>query len=121
MSRNAVELAAFDQYLQEVRGLSPVTRSARLRHVGTFLNDRFRSPDSAQLCAITPVEVAAFIERYTAGWAPGSIRTACGALRSYFAYRAVHGESTSALAVAAGVIARLFAATIFRYWARSVS
>ena len=100
VSLNAAELEAFDQHLDEVRGLSPATRAARLRYVGAFLNDRFSSSDIVQLCVVTPVHVAAFVERYTAGWTPGSIKAVCSALRSYFAYRGAQGESISALAAA---------------------
>ena len=100
VSLNALELAAFDRHLDEVRGLSAATRLAQLRYVGAFLNERFSSFDIVQLCVVTPVEVAAFVEGYTAGWTPGSIRAVCIALRSYFAYRTQQGESISALAAA---------------------
>jgi len=100
VSLNAAELEAFDRHLDEVRGLSPATRLARLRYVGAFLNERFSGSDIVQLCVITPVQVAAFVERYTAGWTPGSIRSVCNALRSYFAYRGALGDSNSAIAAA---------------------
>ncbi len=94
------ELAALDQHLCDVRGLSPLTRSTRRRHVKAFLDDRFPGCTAVHLSAVAPADVAQFVARYTAGWAPGSIKAAGISLRSYFAFRAVQGDSTTALAAA---------------------
>lgn len=94
------ELVAFDQHLRDVLGLSPLTRSARVRHVKAFLDDRFRGCAAVHLCAIGSADVVRFVARYTAGWTPGSIKVISTSLRSYFAFRAVQGDSTTVLAAA---------------------
>lgn len=95
----AAELERFDGYLADVRGLSPSTRSVRIRHVRDFLVDRFGDAPM-HLSALEPEDVASFVDRYTAGWAPASTRGLGISLRSFFAYRATRGEQTTALAAA---------------------
>lgn len=53
-----------------------------------------------QLSSIEPADVSRFVGRYTAGWAPASIRQACISLRSYFAFLASRGAQTTALIAA---------------------
>lgn len=90
------ELADFDQYLVDVRGLSLFTRSVRSRHLQAFLIDCFgRGP--LQVSSLSAADVADFIMRYTAGWAPGSMKLANGSLRSYFNFRTSRGDETAAL------------------------
>lgn len=93
------ELEDFDRYLAEARGLAPVTRSVRLRHLRDFLRDRFDS-GPVELNSLEPAEISHFIERYTAGWAPASVKQACISLRSYFAFRRTRGEQTKTLIAA---------------------
>ncbi|MCH7853186.1 MAG: tyrosine-type recombinase/integrase [Proteobacteria bacterium] len=95
----AAELEHFDCFLSDVRGLSTATRSTRLRCLRDFLIDRFGT-GPVQLSSLGPADVICFIEHYTSGWAPGSIKQAGTSLRSYFAFRATQGEQTKALAAA---------------------
>ena len=95
----AAEIGNFDRYLGEVRGLSPFTCSVRMRHLRDFLTEHFAS-GPIQLSSIGPADIARFIDKYTVGWAPGSIKQVAISLRSYFAYRASHGEQTTALIAA---------------------
>lgn len=95
----AGELEHFDRYLVDVRGLAPSTRSVRLRHLRDFLIDRFGN-GSARLSALGPKDVTQFVDRYTVGWTPASIKSVGVSLRSYFAYRTARGEQTTALAAA---------------------
>jgi site-specific recombinase XerD len=95
----AAEVKDFDRFLADVRGLSPSTRSVRVRHLRDFLLDRFGA-DAVQLSSIEPADVSRFVGRYTAGWAPASIRQACISLRSYFAFLASRGAQTTALIAA---------------------
>lgn len=92
----AAELAVFDDYLANVRGLSPATRSLRVRHVRHFLKACF-SDDSVQISSLGRVDVAHFIAHYAASWTPASLRVICTSLRSYFNYRASKGEQTTTL------------------------
>lgn len=95
----AAELAGFDRYLAEVRGLAKATRGERLRHVGTFLGQVFgtHAPVTAQ---ITAGHVTAFIASLRPRWRPSALRVVCGSLRSYFRYRATLGAATTALEAA---------------------
>ena len=93
------ELENFERYLVDVRGLAPSTRSVRRRHLRDFLSAHFGS-GPIQLSSLGPADIARFVDRYTAGWAPASIKQAGISLRSYLAYRATHGEQTTALMAA---------------------
>lgn len=95
----AKELRDFDQYLIDVRGLSLATRLPRSRHVRDFLIDRFAT-GPVQMGSIKPADVAQFMSQYTVGWSPGSIKCAGISLRSYFRFRAIYGEQTTALIAA---------------------
>jgi site-specific recombinase XerD len=95
----AAELEDFDRYLTEARGLASVTRSVRLRHLRDFLRDSFGS-GPVELSSLEPAEISRFIEHYTAGWAPASVKQACISLRSYFAFRRTRGEQTTTLIAA---------------------
>lgn len=95
----AAELKEFERHLVEVRGLAASTCAVRLRHLLDFLADCFGT-DSIRTSMLAPTDVARFMSRYTAGWAPGSIKAAGISLRSYFLYRASRGEPTKALIAA---------------------
>jgi site-specific recombinase XerD len=90
------ELEDFDCFLVDVRGLSPITRSLRLRHIRHFLIDRF-GDGRMRFGSIEPVDVTHFMAHYTADWAPASIRVVCTSLRSYFKYQATREQQTAAL------------------------
>ena len=90
------ELADFDGHLTDVRGLSQITRSVRLRHLQNFLIDCFGDGE-VQVSSLEPTNVTRFMAQYTADWVPTSIRVVCTSLRSYFTYKASRGEQTAAL------------------------
>ncbi|WP_297375718.1 site-specific integrase [Acidiferrobacter sp.] len=92
----AAELEAFDGHLADVRGLAASTRGVHMRHLLGFLTDRFGVGPIA-VSALTPVDVARFMTRYTAGWAPGSIKAARSSLRSYFRFKAIQGKPMKSL------------------------
>lgn len=107
----AAELERFDRHLEEVRGLALSTRSARFRHLRDFLIDCFGlSP--IDLKVLDAVDVMHFINRYTVGWVPASIRAVTISLRSYFVFRASQGEYTSALIAALPQVAQWRLATL---------
>jgi site-specific recombinase XerD len=90
------ELADFDGHLTDVRGLSPITRSVRLRHLRNFLSDCFGN-GMIQVSLLEPTDVTRFMAQYTADWVSTSIRVVCTSLRSYFTFKASRGEQTAAL------------------------
>jgi site-specific recombinase XerD len=93
------ELNAFKRHLIEVRGLCESTCMTQVHHVRDFLTDRF-GEGPIQISMLTPSDVARFIRRYTAGWAPASIKSAGISLRQYFLFKASQGESTRSLIAA---------------------
>lgn len=99
------ELADFDRYLTEVRGVSVTTRATRLHHLRDFLIDRFGTR-TVNLNTLTPTDIARFMRRYTAGWAPASIKAAGISLRNYFLFKASRGEPTMTLIAALPRIAQ---------------
>lgn len=92
-----VELERFGEYLSNICGLAPVTRDRRVHHVGTFLVREFgvSAPVIAQLSA---ARLDTFFAELSSHLRPSSLRVVGNSLRSYFRYRALLGESTSALA-----------------------
>jgi len=90
------ELADFDRYLANVRGLAVATRSGRLRHLRDFLLAQFGTR-SLQLDLLKPADVVDFMMSYTAGWAPASIKQTNNSLRSYFGFRAIQGDEVRSL------------------------
>lgn len=90
------ELVDFNGFLADVRGLSPLTRSLRRRHVRHFLIDCFGDAPM-QFGSLEPVDVTRFMAQYTASWVPASIGVVCTSLRSYFTFKASRGEQAAAL------------------------
>lgn len=107
----AVELERFGEYLSHICGLAPVTRDRRVHHVGAFLVREFgaSTPVIAQLCA---ERLDTFFAELSSHLRPASLRVVGSSLRSYFRYRALLGESTSALAAALPRIAHWRRATL---------
>ena len=101
----AVQLHDFGTYLTEVRGLQATTRDTRVQHIHGFLLDRFDSAD-IEIGALEPADITRFILDHTRGWKPASIRTVGSSLRSYFRYKAVLGEDTTALSAAVPCVAQ---------------
>jgi integrase len=95
----AAELEEFDRHLFDARGLAASTRAVRVRHLQDFLIARFGT-GSPTVSTLTPPDVASFMSRYTAGWAPGSIKTAGTSLRSYFMFKSIRGERMKSLIAA---------------------
>jgi integrase/recombinase XerC len=91
------ELCQFDDYLESVRGLAPKTRRATLGVVREFLWKRF-GDRPVIFSAITPDHVrSAFVRLTERCRAPASASAVVSALRSYFNYRATHGDTVYAL------------------------
>jgi site-specific recombinase XerD len=95
----AAELGEFDRHLVGARGLAASTRAARIRHLQDFLIDCFGA-GSLTVKGLMPPDVVSFMTRYTAGWAPGSIKVAGTSLRSYFMFKSIRGERTKSLIAA---------------------
>jgi integrase/recombinase XerD len=95
----AAELEEFDRHLVNARGLAASTRAVRIRQLQDFLIDRFGA-GSVTVNTLTPPDVASFMARYTAGFAPGSIKAAGTSLRSYFMFKSIRGERTKSLIAA---------------------
>jgi len=93
------EIEEFDCHLVDARGLAASTRAVRIRHLQDFLIDRFGT-GSIMVKRLTPPDVVSFMTRYTAGWAPGSIKAAGTSLRSYFMFKSIRGERTKSLIAA---------------------
>jgi len=93
------ELRAFDIYLTEVCGLSPITRYHRALRVRSFLMEHFKFRPIA-IGKLDRRDVVRFLTRYTLHWSPQSKPAAYGALRSYFRFKALQGEPTDDLIAA---------------------
>ena len=92
------ELAAFDRYMDTVRGLAANTRRQRVRIVGGFLAERFGG-DPLMLAELTATDLTRFVlgdggKRRSAG----TIGVMAGALRCYLRFRGLAGDPVGALA-----------------------
>ncbi len=107
----AIELDRFGDYLTNICGVAPVTRDARVKHVGAFLARTFgtQAPIVSQLSA---TQLDAFFAELSAHLRSASLRAVCNSLRSYFRYRALLGEPTAGLAAALPRIADWRRATL---------
>lgn len=99
------EIHRFDHYLRQVCGLKPATCDDRLRHVRFFLLDRFAA-GSIRINLLKPSDVIRFISKYTQRWIASSKRHAGNSLRSYFRFKALHGENTAGLIAAIPIVAQ---------------
>jgi len=93
------ELRAFDVYLKDVRGLTPITRYQCALRVHSFLLEHFKSSPIA-IGQLGRRDIVRFLARYTLHWSPQSKPAAHGALRSYFRFKALQGEPTDDLITA---------------------
>lgn len=107
----AAELERFDRHLEQVRGLAPSTRSARLRHLRDFLIHCFGA-SPIHLETLGAADVIHFINGYTVGWVPASIRALTTSLRSYFTLLASQGKPSSALIAALPQVSQWRLATL---------
>ncbi len=91
------ELAAFDRYMDTVRGLADNTRDQRVRIVRQFLTDRFQTGPIV-LTDVTAADLRRFVLAGGERRSAGTIGVMAGALRSYLRFRALSGEPVGALA-----------------------
>jgi integrase len=93
------ELAAFDRYMDAVRGLAANTRRQRVRIVGTFLTKRFGDGPLA-LADLTTADLRRFVlgSGDDSGWSAGTVQVMAGALRCYLRFRGVAGDPVGAMA-----------------------
>lgn len=91
------ELRRYDDHLRDVRGLAAGTRRDRCRIVAQLLRKKFAG-DVVTMSKLRPVDVRRFIARQL-GDSPSHSAAAqvATALRSYFRYRTVCGDSVAGL------------------------
>jgi integrase/recombinase XerD len=99
------EIRRFDHYLRQVCGLKPATCDDRVKHVRFFLLDRFAA-GSIRMDLLKPSDVIRFMSKYTQRWIASSKRHAGNSLRSYFRFKALHGENTARLIAAIPTVAQ---------------
>lgn len=95
----AVELERFGEYLSNICGLAPITRDRRVHHVGTFLVHEFGA-STPLIAHLSTAQLDTYFVELSSHLQPASLRVVGNSLRSYFRYRTLLGESTSALAAA---------------------
>jgi site-specific recombinase XerD len=92
-----VELRRDGQYMTEVRGLAPKTRSIALRIVGRLLSSRFGN-GPIDIAAIKPDHVRRFFAQQAKLYSkPVFTGSVVASLRGYFRYRATLGDTVHAL------------------------
>jgi site-specific recombinase XerD len=95
----AAQIAAFDRYLREERGLSPVTISTCCERMGWFFGSL--DPDQNSLHRISIDDVDAFIEaKGNNGWRRSSLASLASSLRSFFRYAEGQGWCNQGIAAA---------------------
>lgn len=95
----AEEIGRFEHYLTQVCGLKLATFTARSKHVRAFLLGRFATKQ-IRISELKPADVIRFLNKHTAGWMASSKREVGISLRSYFRFKALNGEQTTALSAA---------------------
>jgi integrase/recombinase XerD len=90
------ELVRLDQYLEEVRGLAPVTRSTCLLRVRAFLLDQFPT-GPIRVDRLTSMDLTAFMSRYTRHCTPRSRATISGSIRIYLRFKSLSVPSLNSL------------------------
>lgn len=110
----AGELGAFNEYLEDVRGLREVTRQqGRLQHVRHFLLAYFATA-TVRIATLTPGDIERFILQHTVGWKSSSVNQVCIALRSYLRFKATQGVDTRRLIAAVPRVAQWRLSTLPR-------
>lgn len=94
-----VELDRFGSYLIDTCGLTPATRDSRRQYVGAFLANACDA-DTLNVSQLSASSVDAFFATLSSHLGPASLRIVCNSLRSYFRYRAMHGDVTTGLTAA---------------------
>jgi site-specific recombinase XerD len=99
--RFARELAAFETFMHEEQGLSPMTILTRHEQLRPFLDRLERIRHLRSLSQITPRCIDRyFIEQSQNGWSRRSLSTLAGTLRSFFHYAEMQRWCRSGLAAA---------------------
>ena len=108
------ELICYDAYLDEVCGLSQLTRVSRRMWVRKFLVARFgkRPVDVGKL---TPGDIVKLINRLAEGCKSGTAHVIGTAIRSYLRCRALRGDRTESLIAAVPTVAQWPLATLPKY------
>lgn len=97
----ADELAAFEMYMREERGLSPQTVRTRHEQLRPFLDTIEHDRRLRSLRQITPQCIDRYlIEQSEKGWSRASLFTLTGTLRSFFHYAEMKRWCPSGLAAA---------------------
>lgn len=84
------ELASFDRYMEEVRGLAQNTRQQRIHIIRRFLKVRFGS-GAVMLDRIRPTDIRRFVMGQEGVHSTGTIHVVGGAVRCYLGFRSVAG------------------------------
>ena len=91
------ELRRYDQYMEQVRGLTPNTREGALRLIEALLRKHF-GDDTIRFEVITPERVRRFFAGQAKNYkTPSSLGVVVSSLRGYFRWRATLGDCTHAL------------------------
>lgn len=97
-------LADFTRYLAQERGLSESSNKNYNGFVKQFLQERF-GDGPALLSTLTPADVVAFQLRHSRTLSHGRVLLLASALRCFFRYLLVRGETTTNLAGAVQMVA----------------
>lgn len=105
------ELASFDRYMTEVKGLAQNTRQQRIHIIRRFLNGRFAS-GSFLLGRLRPTDVRRFVLGQEGVHATGTIHVVGGAIRCYLGFRSTVGDRVLGLLDAVPSVAHWRLATL---------
>lgn len=97
-------LKEFDQYMQDVRGLTPATRQYRVRYAREFLVQKYGHA-LPQWTALSADDVIEFVSRYGTRCSPATAQVAASSLRGFLRFLKVRGSITLDLAQAAPRVA----------------
>jgi site-specific recombinase XerD len=95
---------SFEQYLRQERRLSPATLHNTLPFVKRFLAERF-GPGPVSLEQVRPSDIHQFVLRHAHSQSPARAGLMVGALRSFFRFLYIRGESGTDLAGAVPTVA----------------
>lgn len=90
------ELASFDRYMIEVRGLAQNTRQQRIHIIRRFLDGRFAS-GCILLDRIRSTDIRSFVLGQEGVHSTGTIHVVGGAIRCYLGFRSVAGDRVQGL------------------------
>ena len=93
------ELVRFDNYMDEVRGLTANTRRTRVQVLRRFLQDRFDG-GPVELAVVTGADIRRFVLGGSQARSAVTINAMAGALRCYLGFRALVGDRVGTLTAA---------------------